>query len=339
MQNRTALSKIFSGWWKKLFYTRVAGINGSFFTWESKSDPLGLNYLYEGVLVSDSKPGDALTEVVYSDYKLHMGDFNWIDIKKNYPKANWALAFGNRLVKDGVKNLEKAERYDHAKYKHPRTMLGQKGDDIILAVAEGRNPDDAGLTADQQADFLISIGIDDAVNCDGGGSSTMILEDKVVNYLTSERAVANGLLVYSKGAFQIIREDCTMSEIKVIGKVELSDNFTLEEFACRHCKKVMLSDYRLIEVAQSVRDYVGVPIRIVGYRCPTHNAEIGGDKNSAHLYGLALDLSSWNGDISPENIYKYIEDNFPEVEGLGIYSGHTHIDFAHNGKRVTWDNR
>jgi hypothetical protein len=56
------------------------------------------------------------------------------------------------------------------------------------------------------------------------------------------------------------------------------------------------------------------------------------------MYGKALDLSAWNNDIPPIDIYNFVKE-LKEVEGLGIYSGHVHIDKHHGGRRVTWDSR
>lgn len=129
------------------------------------------------------------------------------------------------------------------------------------------------------------------------------------------------------------------SLLAALGAIQISRNFTAEEIACRHCGKAILEDYRLMEVAQGVRNHFGVPIRLVGYRCEEHNTAIGGDPNSAHMIGLALDISAWNHDVSPEAIKQFIVDNYSFVEGIGIYDGHVHIDTFHGGKRVYWDKR
>jgi len=331
-----------SGWWKKLGYKKVAGINGSFFPWTTTANPLGLSYLYEGALKSDASLNDEFMEVVYDGNKLHLGNFNWALLKQKYPKAKWAISLGNLLVHNGVKDLTKSGMFVHSNQLNPRTMLGQSADGmIILAVTDGRGGDDKGLTADQQADFMLSLGAVEAINCDGGGSSTLELDGKIINDLDgSQRPIANGLLVYCKGDYDIIKESEEPTGFPVvIGKVKLSNNLELGEVACRHCNKVMMVDYRLVTVFQAVRDHFGVAMRVVGYRCPEHNKAIGGDSNSGHMYGKALDISSWNGDISPKQIYDYIKANFDEkmVEGLGFYpKSHVHIDVHHNGKRVEW---
>ena len=47
----------------------------------------------------------------------------------------------------------------------------------------------------------------------------------------------------------------------------------------------------LFDSFKTIREAWGKPIRITsGYRCPMHNAMIGGTVLSAHMFGLALDL-------------------------------------------------
>ena len=80
-------------------------------------------------------------------------------------------------------------------------------------------------------------------------------------------------------------------------------NFKVSEFACKHCGENKI-DQRVINMAQEIRDKLGVAVRVnSGYRCEAHNAKVGGaqkkyDKNgklvskgSKHMYGLACDLS------------------------------------------------
>jgi uncharacterized protein YcbK (DUF882 family) len=71
---------------------------------------------------------------------------------------------------------------------------------------------------------------------------------------------------------------------------DLSPHFSRSEFACHHCGKVIVSD-RLVARLEILRAMVGKPLVIVsGYRCPVHNAKVGGAKASQHLVGQAADL-------------------------------------------------
>lgn len=72
---------------------------------------------------------------------------------------------------------------------------------------------------------------------------------------------------------------------------KLSPNFNLSEFQCPHCQCVKLNPMVVIYL-QAVRIYYGDPIYVTsGYRCKSHNEAIGGEPDSRHLYGEAVDLS------------------------------------------------
>lgn len=88
--------------------------------------------------------------------------------------------FGPWLVRNG-KAIEGLENKTH----HPRTFIGQKyRDDNILEyyiiVAEGRSKSDAGLTNYEMAQILEGLGVDIGYNLDGGGSSVMMFDDKLI---------------------------------------------------------------------------------------------------------------------------------------------------------------
>lgn len=67
--------------------------------------------------------------------------------------------------------------------------------------------------------------------------------------------------------------------------------FRMSEFACPCCGRVEL-DATFVLKLDLAREIAGVPFVITsGYRCPAHNAEVGGVKQSAHMAGLAADIA------------------------------------------------
>jgi hypothetical protein len=90
--------------------------------------------------------------------------------------------------------------------RHPRTAVGvnQDSSKFFFVVVDGRQPAlSAGMTLQELADYLVSIGVYQGVNLDGGGSSAMVVDETIVNSpadATGERAVGNGLLVLSTAA-------------------------------------------------------------------------------------------------------------------------------------------
>lgn len=326
---RTPLSRMNHPWWEKQGKVCYAKINAGYFLWDNIARTVGVDYRDEGFTFSDTTKDDEFYEIVWYGNKLHLLDATLPEIKKKFPLAEWALSGGYPLIEGGVVSDKKSGKFTHEFFRHNRTMIGQKKDGTVLLVVTGT------LNRKEQTEVMLGLGAYDAINLDGGGSSEMIVGDKIKNSIGSERPLATSLLVYGDP------KPLQKNYPNVIGDVQVARNFKLDELACRHCGDVKFVAYELLEVAQSIRDHFKKAIRLVGYRCPTHNKAIGGATNSGHIHGTALDISAWNNDISPENLKSYVVKNFgvDYVEGLGIYSGHIHIDKCHGGKRVYWYSR
>ena len=69
-------------------------------------------------------------------------------------------------------------------------------------------------------------------------------------------------------------------------------NFTVSEFTC-HCGcGFNIIDQRVMNMAQTIRDALGVPVRVTsGCRCEKNNAKHGGVNGSFHTKGKAADLT------------------------------------------------
>jgi len=83
--------------------------------------------------------------------------------------------------------------------KHPRTIIGQyANDDLIMIVVDGRQGEwSSGITLERLQDKLIELGVKDAYNLDGGGSTAMYFKGRVLNKPSSgyERPVANHFII------------------------------------------------------------------------------------------------------------------------------------------------
>ena len=91
-----------------------------------------------------------------------------------------------------------ASCYSNARVAHPRTSVGLSRDGrwLYMIVVEGRLPDFEGYTLNQLARLYRSLGVRDAMNLDGGGSTTLVINNQRMNTLPSrqlflERSVAN----------------------------------------------------------------------------------------------------------------------------------------------------
>lgn len=82
--------------------------------------------------------------------------------------------------------------------RQPRTLAGVRADGkLLLVTVDGRRPGwSTGVTLPEAARLMRSLGARDALNLDGGGSTTMTVRGQVVNRpsdRTGERPVSNGV--------------------------------------------------------------------------------------------------------------------------------------------------
>jgi hypothetical protein len=103
---------------------------------------------------------------------------------------------GTNYVSSGVAQEGGPDPYNP----NPRTGVGFSADSskLYLVVLDGRQqPLTNGMTLDDFANLMIHLGVYNGMNFDGGGSSTMVVQNSLVNYIPGERQVSNGLLVVS----------------------------------------------------------------------------------------------------------------------------------------------
>ena len=108
--------------------------------------------------------------------------------------------------------------------------------------------------------------------------------------------------------------------------------FTREEFHCQ-CGKCTTNEIKdeLIAKLDKARDIAGVPFRInSGYRCPSHNASVGGSPNSLHKHGRAADIHVADN----HSRYMILKGLFEAgLERVLIYKNFIHADIAGEGKQ------
>ena len=118
---------------------------------------------------------------------------------------------GPRLLRNGRLDITAAaEGFDHPTdpgfyyafglRRNPRTMAGVTRDGRLLLVAvDGRAPGySAGLNFEEEAAVMLALGAVNAVNLDGGGSTTMTVRGNIVTRpsdATGERPIADAIVV------------------------------------------------------------------------------------------------------------------------------------------------
>jgi exopolysaccharide biosynthesis protein len=99
---------------------------------------------------------------------------NWYDSHPEYPEV---LLTGPLLLTANEK-MQLPET-PLAINIHPRTAIGKGGKHkLFLITLDGRTEQARGMTLEQLTDFMISLHCSDAVNLDGGGSTTMWISGK-----------------------------------------------------------------------------------------------------------------------------------------------------------------
>ncbi len=126
---------------------------------------------------------------------------------QKWRSANNILGAGPQLIKDGkIEITDKQEKMLAAGFatdRHPRTALAQlDSGKILLVTVDGRQPGvSVGMSLQTLAELLLEFGAVAAINLDGGGSTTMVVHNKVVNKpsdQSGERPVSDAILVFSK---------------------------------------------------------------------------------------------------------------------------------------------
>ncbi len=139
--------------------------------------------------------------------QLQVGDSVKLVESLNVPQADKAkivVGAGPLILQDGrvhVRSVEENIAKDIANGRAPRTAIGLKRDGtVVVLVVDGRSRTSNGLTLNELATYFLRLGARDAINLDGGGSSVMVINGKIVNKPSDgkERAVSMGLGLFPK---------------------------------------------------------------------------------------------------------------------------------------------
>jgi hypothetical protein len=154
------------------------------------SSPLALG---EGVVVASKLAGagaDALQGLLPGDTVALSWTLKW--------KGVTDVLGGSAILVSNGESTTGSNCLSYLCLKHPRTGVGITADGkVLLIVVEGRYWRSKGATPGQFARIFIHEGATYAMNLDGGGSSTMVIEGAIVNYLSDgiQRQVSSSLQI------------------------------------------------------------------------------------------------------------------------------------------------
>ena len=156
-----------------------------------------------GILYRSSTRNGQQDLVIYSDGSTEFISEDDVTAEELMEKGAWqVLSFGPALISDGEISVSEEEEVGKAMESNPRTAIGFLEDgSLVFVVSDGRTEKSEGLSLYEMAEFLTSIGVVNAYNLDGGGSSTMVYRGELINNPTTsgrsikERAVSDILYI------------------------------------------------------------------------------------------------------------------------------------------------
>lgn len=164
---------------------------------------LAIEYIHDSVAHPSFNYIDRNTSLVSGTYDGKKGHASPLFKKWNMETA---IGGGPVLVQNNKVQISNNEERKFAgkaiNDRHPRTAIGYTTDNkIIILVAEGRSETASGLTLTQEAQILVDLGCEEALNLDGGGSSCMLVNGKQTNSPSDkegERSVPSVFLIEKK---------------------------------------------------------------------------------------------------------------------------------------------
>jgi exopolysaccharide biosynthesis protein len=191
----------------------LAGINGSFFTWDAP----WLSYNYLRIQGKELAPNKTNKEGLRSfrqsacvgvDEKGKLFILPVPSVSMAKIKARDLISSGPLLRYNGEDAIVLEEAFNTRR--HPRSAIGvRKNGQVLLVVVDGRHTQAAGMSIKELQDIMRWLHAEDALNLDGGGSSTLCVRKKtshpvdIVNHPSDnktfdhkgERRVANAIIV------------------------------------------------------------------------------------------------------------------------------------------------
>lgn len=145
---------------------------------------------------------EILHSMTYRKQRLSFGSYFYAEDKCQVGITEDAVSGVPQLIKDGKIDItwekEKSSK-SFVETRHPRTAVAKlKDGKFLMITVDGRSEASGGIGLLDLAEYLLSLGATDAMNLDGGGSTTMFVDGKVVNKPSDkegERKVGDAILV------------------------------------------------------------------------------------------------------------------------------------------------
>lgn len=183
----------------------IAAINGGFFNMAKGGSVsyLEKNHKTINEILSEKWKKTGIINgaiILNTNNKIQIESLKSVEYYENSKNENFVLTSGPILLKNSIPQA--LPEISFTKKRHPRTCLCKTNNSIVFVVIDGRNTNADGMSLYETQKYLLDLGCVDAINLDGGGSSTMWIKDRGIFNIPSdkkgERPVANALLLLAK---------------------------------------------------------------------------------------------------------------------------------------------
>ena len=188
----------------------IAGITGGFYQLSRNKPPLDwvkINNETIQKMTKDSRPC-----INFSKDGISINFPNDIKYNENILQAGPLLLKDNIMQLDFTEFVKNAHEFesDITANRHPRTIFGFNNNYYFFMVVDGRTRKSAGLYLEECSDLVQQLGFTNAINLDGGASSTLVKGNHLINHpriklsdklsipvYRSERKIPTALIIVS----------------------------------------------------------------------------------------------------------------------------------------------
>ncbi len=159
----------------------ILAINGDFYGSQERG------YVIRNGIVYRSSPKGSEVLCIFADGTMKVVNDSDYTAEELVETGVWqAFSFGPGLVENGVVTVDGNDEVGRAKASNPRTAIGLiDANHFVFVVSDGRTDESEGLSLYELAEFMRGLGVKEAYNLDGGGSSTMYFNGEVINNPTT----------------------------------------------------------------------------------------------------------------------------------------------------------
>ncbi len=172
----------------------ILAINGDFYGAQERG-----YVLRNGVIYRNTARSNQEDLVIYEDGSFEIIKEEDVSLESLLEKGAYnVLSFGPALIENYNISVTKNDEVGKSMASNPRTLIGMIDNlHYVFIVSDGRTSESEGLSLYELATLAQKLNIKTAYNLDGGGSSTMYFNGKVINNPTtsgrniSERSVSD----------------------------------------------------------------------------------------------------------------------------------------------------